>query len=203
MNCRRSGNTLVMLVVAAAMFASCTSTRSSVKATLRSTVAVPHGWKTYSDGKARISVPADWAVLTNYFCAGSTSVGMLYLGPPKGPPYASCPSDVGQGDSVTITPLPPGTADQPPCSFKMNGLRVHYGPCTSSNAAEVVFYDIPTLGIRAEGMGSRDQNVTGPGTGTVVGRVLHTIRPARSPPAFGERFSRALIFDGDVSRKSR
>jgi hypothetical protein len=178
MNCRRSGIPLALMVVAAAMFASCTSsTPSSAKASLRSTLAVPHGWKTYGYGKAQISVPADWVVLTNYLCASSTPVGTLYLGPPKGPPYASCPSDVGQGDSVTITPLPPGTADQPQCSLKMNGLRVHYGPCTSSNAAGVVFYDIPTLGIRAEGMGSNNQDVTGPGAGTVVGRILHTIRP--------------------------
>jgi hypothetical protein len=181
-NCRRSGITLGLMVVAAALFASCSSTSpSSGKASPRSTVAVPHGWKTYRYGKARISVPADWAVLTNYLCASSTSVGTLYLGPPKGPPYASCPSDVGQGDSVTITPLSPGTADQSQCSFKMNGLRVHYGPRTSSNAAGVVFYDIPTLGIRAEGIGSGNQNVTGPGTGTVVGQVLHTIRPSGEP----------------------
>jgi hypothetical protein len=114
--------------------------------------------------------------VTDYLCAGSTSVGMLYLGPPKGPPYASCPSDGGQGDSVTITSLPADAIDEPQCSFTMNGLRVRFGPCTSSNAAGAIVYDIPALGIRAEGMGARNQNVTGPGTGTVVGRVLHTIR---------------------------
>jgi hypothetical protein len=170
---------LFLLVVAAAMCASCTSTTSISGTTSRSsTVAVPPGWKTYTYGKVRISVPKDWAVVTNYACPGSPSVGTLYLGAPKGPPYASCPSDAGQGDSVTITPLPAGVADQRQCSFKMNGLRVHYGPCTSSNAAGVIFYDIPTLGIRAEGTGGNKENVTGPGTGTVVGRVLHTIRPS-------------------------
>ena len=178
MNSRRSGISLVPLVAAAAMCASCTSTTASSGSTSpRSTVAVPHGWKTYTYDKARISIPSDWAVVTDYFCAGSTSVGTLYLGPPKGPPYASCPSDFRQGDSVTITPLPAGTVDQSQCSIKMNGLRVHFGPCDSSNAAGVIFYDVPTLGVRAEGMGGRSENVTGPGTGTVVGQVLHTIRP--------------------------
>jgi hypothetical protein len=122
-------------------------------------VPVPHQWRTYTYHKAQISIPRGWAGVTNYLCAGSASVGMLYLGRPKGPPYASCPSDVGQGDSVTITSLPADTVDQPQCSFTMNGLRVHYGPCSSSNAAGVIFYDIPTLGIRAEGTGGNNQNV--------------------------------------------
>jgi len=178
MNGRQSGITLASLVVAAAMCTACTSTTaSSGNTSARSTVTIPHGWKTYTYDKARISIPSDWAVVTNYLCAGSTSVGTLYLGPPKEPPYAFCPAYFGLGDSVTITPLPAGTADQSQCSFKMNGLRVHFGPCDSSNAARVIFYDISTLGIRAEGMGGGNQNVTGPGTGTVVGQVLHTIRP--------------------------
>jgi hypothetical protein len=178
MNNRLSTRTaLISLVVAAATGAWCTSTAGgSGNTSLRKAVGIPRGWKTHTYEKARISIPSDWAVVTNYLCAGSRSVGTLYLGPPKGPPYASCPSDVGQGESVTITPLPAGTADQSQCSFKMNGLRVHFGPCTSSNAAGVIFYDIPALGIRAEGVGSGNQNVTGPGTNTVVGQVLHTIR---------------------------
>src|ERR1700722_6412133 len=176
MNCRRSGITLISLLVVAPSCGSCRATTASSRNTSpRSTFAVPHGWKSYAYGKVRISIPSDWAVVTNYICAGSASVGTLYLGPPK-EPYASCPNEVRQGDSVTITPLPAGTADQPQCSFKMNGLRVNFGPCTSSNAAGIIFYEIPTLGIRAEGVGSNNQNVTGPGTETVVGRVLHTIR---------------------------
>jgi hypothetical protein len=177
MNSRLSGIALVSLVVAAAVCASCTSkTVKSGNTSPRKTTTLPHGWKTYTYEQARISIPRDWAVVTNYLCAGLSSVGTLYLGLPKGPPYASCPSDHGQGESVTITPLPAGTADQSQCSFKMNGLRVHFGPCTSSNAAGVIFYDIPALGIRAEGRGRSNQNVTGPGTRTVVGQVLHTIR---------------------------
>jgi hypothetical protein len=179
MNSRLSGMALISLVVVAATGASCTSAAAgSGNTSLKEAVAIPHGWKTYAYEQARISIPRDWTVATHYLCAGSRSVGTLYLGPPKGPPYASCPSDVGQGESVTITPLPAARADQSQCSFKMNRLRVYFGPCTSSNAAGVIVYDIPALGIRAEGMGSGNQNVTGPGTGTVVGQILHTIRPS-------------------------
>jgi hypothetical protein len=153
------------------------STTSSGGPPSRSTVAIPDGWKTYTYGKAQISVPGDWAIMSNYLCAGLSSSGTLYLGPPKGPPYASCPSDSGQGDSVLVTPMPAGTNDQSQCTIKINGLRVYFGPCGSSNAAGIVFYDIPSLGIRAVGMGGTSENVTGPGTGTVVGQVLHTLRP--------------------------
>jgi hypothetical protein len=115
----------------------------------------------------------NWVVVTNYLCPDSRSIGTLYLGPSKG---AACSPEIRQGNSVTVTPLPAGTADQSQCSIRLNGLRVYFGPCTSSNAAGVIFYDIPSLGIRAEGMGRGNENVTGPGTGTVVGQVLHTLR---------------------------
>jgi hypothetical protein len=176
MRIRRTVTPLVALLIGAGVCAGCT-TASSGRPPPRNTVAIPDGWKTYTYGKAQISAPRDWAVMSNYLCAGLSSNGTLYLGPPKGPPYASCPSDGGQGDSVTVTPIPAGTADQSQCTIKMNGIRVYFGPCGTSNAAGVVFYDIPSLGIRAEGMGGRSENVKGPGTGTVVGQVLHTLRP--------------------------
>jgi hypothetical protein len=102
--------------------------------------------------------------------------GGRHLGPPKGPPYASCPADAGQANSVTVTPLPAGAPYQLQCAIKMNGLRVYVGPCSTSDAAGIVFYDIPSLGVRAEGMSGSGDKVTGLGTGTVVGRVLHTLR---------------------------
>jgi hypothetical protein len=166
---------LALLLITAGVCAGC-STSGSAGAPPSSTIAVPHGWKTYTYGKAQISVPSNWAVMTNYPCPGSRSTGTLYLGPPKGPPYASCPADVGQANSVTLTPLPAGALDQSQCAIKMNGLRVYVGPCSTSDAAGIVFYDIPSLGLRADGMGGSGENVTGPGTGTVVGQVLHTLR---------------------------
>lgn len=165
----------IVVLLAAACSASTTSSEGPPP---RSTVAIPDGWKTYTYGKAQISVPSDWAVMSHYLCAGlSPSGGALFLGPPKGGP--DCTAPPGEGDSVAVTTIPTGTADQSQCTIKINGLRVYFGPCGSSNAAGIVFYDIPSLGIRAEGMAGRaeNENVTGPGTGTVVGRVLHTLRP--------------------------
>jgi hypothetical protein len=191
MNCSRSRIILMSLATVATILGSCSSTPADSRNTsARGSFAVPHEWKSYSYGKARISIPSDWSAVTNYICADSASVGTLYLGPPK-EPYASCPSEVSLGDSVTITPLPVGAVDQPQCSFKMNGIRVNFGPCTSSNAAGIIFYDIPALGIRAEGAGTKDQNVTGPGTGTVVGRVLHTIRRRLETKSLGDSGSLA------------
>jgi hypothetical protein len=57
--------------------------------------------------------------------------------------------------------------------FHMAAVR----PCATSDAAGIAFYDIPSLGIRTQGIGGRDENMTGPGSGTVVGQVLHTLRP--------------------------
>lgn len=175
MSIRRSATAVALALIAATVGAGC-STTSSGRASPSSTVAVPRGWKTYTYGKAQISVPSAWAVITNYACPGSGSTGTLYLGPPKGPPYASCPADVGQANSVTLTPLPAGAIDQAQCAIKVNGLGVYVGPCTTSDPAGLVWYDIPSLGIRAQGMGGSGEDVTGPGTGTEVGRVLHTLR---------------------------
>jgi hypothetical protein len=174
MSLRRATNALASLLLAASVCAGC-STTSSVGTPPSSTVAVPRGWKTYTYGKAKISVPGDWAVVTKWLCPGLSSTDTLYLGLPKG--LAFCPAFVGPGDSIVVTALPIGTAEQSQCRIKMNGLRVYLGPCTSSNPIGVVFYDIPSLGIRAEGMGGIRQHVAaGSGPGTVVGQVLHTLR---------------------------
>ncbi len=42
----------------------------------------------------------------------------------------------------------------------MNGLAVYVGPCTSSNAAGIVVYSIPALGVQAVGIGTLNENVT-------------------------------------------
>jgi hypothetical protein len=43
-------------------------------------VTVPKGWKTYTYGKAAISVPGDWAVTYNSACPNTTAAGILLLG---------------------------------------------------------------------------------------------------------------------------
>jgi len=176
MNIRRTGATVVSLVIAASLCAGC-STTSSGGTPPSSTVAVPSGWKTYAYGKAKISVPSNWAAVSDYTCPDTVSPGVLYLGPSKNP-GDSCPA-YPRIDTVTVTPLQPlpaGASYPSLCSLKMNGLVVFVEPCTSSNPGGIVIYSIPSLGVRAEGTGTSSENVTGSGTGTVVGRVLHTLR---------------------------
>ena len=173
MSVGRAATTLASLLLAASVCAGC-STTSSVGSPPNSSVAIPGGWKTYTYGKAKISVPSDWVVVTNYLCPDTVAPGALYLGPSKNLGEV-CPQTPSV-DTVTVTPLPAGAANQSQCTIKMNGLRVYLGPCSSSNPIGVVFYDIPSLGISAEGMGTSSQNVTGSGTGTAVGQVLHTLR---------------------------
>jgi hypothetical protein len=176
MSIKRTGVTLASLVIAATVGAGC-STASSGGTPPSSTVAIPHGWKTYTYGKAKISVPSNWAVVTDYTCPDTVASGVLYLGPGNHPGASCSPS--ARIDSVTVTPLQPlpaGATYPSSCSVKMNGLRVYVGPCTSSNPGGIVIYWIPALGVQAYGMGTNTENVTGPGTGTAVGRVLHTLR---------------------------
>jgi hypothetical protein len=173
MSIRRAATTLASLLLAASVCAGCSGT--SPVGTPPSSTVVPPGWKTYTYGNARISVPSNWVVVTDYTCPDTVAPGVLYLGPSRNPGEV-CPFTPSI-DTVTVTPLPAGTPDQPQCPIQMNGLRVYLGPCSSSNPIAVVFYNIPSLGIRAEGMGTNSQNVTGSGTGTVVGQVLHTLRP--------------------------
>lgn len=125
--------------VAAALCAGCSSTTTAPS----SSVAVPHGWKTYAYGKAKVSVPSDWVVVTHYICPGLVAPGALYLGPPQVLGASCVPGP--RIDSVSILPLP-GDANvptTPACTMTMNGLRVYVGPCTSSNPAGVIIYEIP------------------------------------------------------------
>ena len=172
----RTGATVVSLLVAATLSAGC-STMSSVGAPPSSTVVVPHGWRTYTYGKAAISVPGDWAVVTDHTCPGTTASGILTLGLSKSSGW--CPYALTYS-SVTITPLPAllagATYNTSPCTISLNALRVYVGPCGSSNPPGIVSYAISSLGVEATGTGTITENVTGSGTGTVVGRVLHTLR---------------------------
>jgi hypothetical protein len=163
-----------ILLIAVILGAACSLTTTTTGTS--ATHLVPRGWKTYTYGRARISVPNDWAVVTNYNCPGSHPLGVLYLGPPQDP-SASCPFS-GSQNSVTVTSIASGATYQSPlCSqIRVNGVRVFVGPCGSSNPGGLVIYWVPALGVEAIGMGIISENVTGPGTGTIVGQVLHTLR---------------------------
>lgn len=135
--------------------------------------SVLQGWKTYTYGKARISVPRDWAVKHNSNCPDRAAPGTLILGSPNRPSQCNGPSVY----TVSLSSLP---ADADPflnCpTITINGLPAKIGPCATSDASGVVIYWIPALGVVAYGTGTQYGDVTGTGTGTVVGRILHTLR---------------------------
>ena len=92
---------------------------------------------------------------------------------------SNCQVVIRDSNTVTLTPIPETATIGPlvcPPMRRMNGLRVSVGPCGSSDAAGLVIYLIPSLGVEAVGTGTSTENVTGAGEGTIVGRVLHTLR---------------------------
>jgi hypothetical protein len=139
--------------------------------------SVPAGWRTYIFGKVKISIPKDWAEKRGLGCPVPDAAGTLNIGNSIS---TSCPPP-GDTTSVQLWRLPSKTIQpfiQSCLPMTLNGLRVYVGPCGSSNSAGLVYYFIPSLGIEALGRGTGNVNVTGPGTGTVVGRILHTLRKA-------------------------
>ena len=174
MNTKWIETTLASLVICSGVVGSGYSTAAS--ATMRETRpdSIPHGWRTYRYGRVRISVPSDW---TAVHCPVLflSAPGTLDLGKPTVP--TQCPAGFEDGNTVTLSSLPPGDYYAALCpTIRVNGLLVHVGPCGSSNPGGMVFYVIPSLGVQAVGTGTNTENVTGPGTETVVGRVLHTLR---------------------------
>jgi hypothetical protein len=149
----------------------------SIVAAARSghSAVVPTGWKSYTYGIARISVPRNWMVIRTGNCLPRSAPGMLVLGGSTRP--SACGAEGSNANIVSLMALPSPDWLLTTCpKIKINHLRVTVGPCTSSNVGGVVLYLIPALGIQAEGIGTAAENVRGPGTGTIVGRVLHTIR---------------------------
>jgi hypothetical protein len=163
-----------ILAVILAACGSATSSPASSPGT--TTMSVPHGWKTFAYRKAKISVPSDWVVHRTASCVDRTAPGTLELGRPT--ILSNCEAVARDATTVTLSPLPAGGVNRsfvcPP--MKLNGLKVYFGPCTTSNPAGIVVYLIPSLGVGAVGTGTSTENVTGPGEGTIVGRVLHTLR---------------------------
>jgi hypothetical protein len=143
---------------------------------------IPKGWKTYTYGEAAISVPRSWVVRHGYYsCASSTfsASGTLFLLPKSISDV--CVRSPFNTRSVAISPLPTGSAyEQPSCPpVNVNGLTTYVGPCTSSNPAGTTVWSVPALGIQAAGTGKASENVTGSKNGSVVGRVLRTLRRRR------------------------
>jgi hypothetical protein len=169
----------IPLFLVGVVLSSCTSTPSAStgRTTQSTTVWIPAGWKSYTYGRARISVPRTWVVMNDYACPEGSPQGVLFLGPPNGA-AASCPPNNGFWNSVTIESMPPVsdlTATVCP-PFRMNHLVVYVGPCGTSNPAGITLWTIPTLGIQAEGIGTPNENVTEINRGAVVDRILHTLR---------------------------
>ncbi len=166
---------VVSLVIAPVLLGAWSPTFASAAQRTSHPVSVPRGWKTYTYGKARISVPGTWAVEHEDDCPVRSAPGTLSLGIPAAP--SVCAALLGAADTVRLVPLSAPNPFVSLCpTIRVHGLSVKVGPCGSSNAAGVVIYWVPALGVQAEGTGSADENVTGPATGTVVGRVLHTLR---------------------------
>ena len=150
-----------------------TSTTDSSTTTTTSPVVVPAGWKSYTYGRATVSVPADWTVATSTGCPPGPAQGLLVLGAPDH--LANCPVGV---DSVVVGSISAGqikaAATCP--AIMLDGQRATVLPCHAGDGTNIVQYLVPGLGIVAVGNGSPGENVSGTGTNTVVGQVLHTLR---------------------------
>jgi hypothetical protein len=174
MKMKRLATTTALLIA----FSVCGALISTVaSATVRTghPASIPPSWKSYTYGKARISVPSNWVVQHNSGCPVQSAAGTLNLGSPK-VPFPSCPTPFRNGNTVSLSPLTASDRYSSLCSaIRVHGLRAYVGPCGTSNAAGIVIYWVPVLRVQAVGTGTESVNVTGPGMGTVVGRVLHTL----------------------------
>jgi len=167
-------SSVALVILVGGILCACSPTRT---ASVRRNVRVPVGWKTYTYGRAKISVPGKWAVITDYVCPEFRPEGALYLGPPR-ELGAGCAGS-GQEDSVTIEPIPPGlhfqgeTCRDP---AKVNGLIVYIPHCASSDPSGSISWAIPLLDLMAVVTTPSTENAAADGTSTTVGRALNTIR---------------------------
>ena len=164
---------IVLCAAACGSSAITAATSTSGTRPVAAPVTVPAGWHSYTYGRATISAPADWVVATSKGCPSATAQGILALGAPK--LLVNCPAGV---DSVVVGPFPSGdtgaTAGCPPIA--LHGLVAYVLPCHSGAGTNIVEYLVPALGVEAVGSGTTGENVSGTGTNTVVGQVLHTLR---------------------------
>jgi hypothetical protein len=162
---------VALLAVSASACGSATTSATST--TEPPTASIPIGWKTYAYGRAKISVPPGWILVSSQGCADSSAPGVLALGAPRS--LANCP--VG-GNSIVVSSLPSGDAKAMSLcpAITVNGLRVHVLPCTGHRDKGIVQYLVPALGIEAVGAGATGEDVTGTGTDSIVSQALHTLR---------------------------
>jgi hypothetical protein len=185
-----------------------TTVPSSTPATTAS-VRAPAGWVTHVYHHTAIAVPTSWTVVNEPQCLPSAKVGLLVLGDHPGPAL-SCPTEAsGTVPSVTVTPLisPPSDAVAPPAVLQcpvmtVNGLKVHVGPCGSSDTGGPTWWAIPALDVQVETTNSGG-SVPETGTSTIVGKVLHTVHRAttaeiaiRSPLLTHLTLTRTRVRDG-------
>lgn len=171
----RAAAVAAVSLIVPSTFASCSST--SGPAPPRS---IPSGWKSYTFGEAEISVPADWTIHRTYKCIDRSAPGTLQLGR-RPTDLSDCETVFRNANTVTLSSPPPASYLKRPffCpAMKLNGLEVDVGPCGTSDPAAIVEYVAPSLGVEAVGTGTVKEDVTGSGAGTIVGRVLHTLRKA-------------------------
>ncbi len=165
MNVRWSGTTLVWLLVAAIVCAACSSTTTSRRTSPIHVVSVPEGWRTYTYGKAAISVPSSWAVRDDTNCPDGKASGTLLLGYPKVLEYCpNLPASISYVAVTTFVSGPPGSPSPAQKPVKVNGVPVYVG-FGSPGSLE---WAVPSLGVQITGTGS-DAN-----------RILHTLRVAET-----------------------
>jgi hypothetical protein len=165
---------LAALTVITIATAACGSTATTgATTTTPPTASIPIGWKTYAYGKAKISVPPSWTLVSSTGCAERSAPGVLALGPPKS--LTNCPPG---SNSIVVSSLPAGDAKAMSLcpAITVNGLSVHVLPCGGTRDRGIVQYLVPALGVEAVGTGTNGEDVAGTGTATVVGQALHTLR---------------------------
>jgi hypothetical protein len=133
----------------------------------------PKGWKTYTYGKAAISVPRNWSFDT---CPAPSAAGTLDLGPLK----MVC-TDVDNSNTNSVTLMSTTVSlrqierSGDYCIVTVNRLTVALSPCTSSNPDGLIVWTIPSLGIAASAF-QKGSGTVGFLTVSLVNRVLRTIR---------------------------
>ena len=174
---------LLAVCVASVGLAACgTADRTSPTATNpAAAVSTAQGWKTYVYEQAAISVPANWRVVTEDVCPGTSGPGTLVLGPSKASAVGCAGlAQIAPADTVTLTTFPeaisdPGLGSCAPTH--VNGLEVYVGPCSSNDARGLTWWVVPALGVQAQGT-QRGGRSTGKHSTTLMGRVLHSLRRA-------------------------
>jgi len=174
MNMERSGAVLISVLVGAMICASCSPAKvtSPAPPTPTTGTSAPHGWQTFTYGRAAISVPHDWSVI----CPEVKPQDALTLGSSK----TSGPCPPRNENSVTLSAILDAAAlASSSCGpTRVNSLPVYVGPCSSSNPSGITVWSFPTLGVQAVGAGGPSDDVTELHSGAVVDRVLYTIRRA-------------------------